>query len=146
MSSPIPGMLLMSAGAVFLFLAFLIPKLLESMREHGGREGLGARFTAGPDSIREALGSLATGFSILSSIAVAIIILPFQGQKTVTTIVLGIITFLFFSVGFVWTIYVSLTRPLSGTAANPNHIYWSLRLLLLGLSSTFFTLASVIWS
>lgn len=143
MASLIPKGILVFSGVAFLALAWWLPNRMEQMREHGGTD-VGAYFTPGFQSLGEALGSIITAFSILSSVALAIVILPLEKKKSTVSTLLAIATLLTFSSGIVWSLYLSLARPLTGTTPSPQEVYWSLRLLLLGLSFTVFTLVSFV--
>ena len=125
-------------GAIFIFLIWGLPRRIERMRNHGG-----AVYGAGGQSIIEALRYLVTAFSILAAISGVYIILPFQGKST-PSIILGTITLIIFLIGILLSVYLTIIRPLSGTAPTQQKIYWLLRLLLLGLGFIMFTLASII--
>lgn len=133
--------ILILTGFVFIILALWLPNHIEQMREHG-EGGVSAEFTPGFVSLAEAIASLITAFSILSAIAIALFVLPSSETKSTISILLSVITLIIFLAGIVWTLYISLIRPLAGTAPSPHNVYWSLRLLLMGLSFTMFTLAS----
>jgi hypothetical protein len=132
-------------GIVFFILTWWYPKYIEQLRVQSDG-GAMAVFTPGPQSSTEAVGYLITAFSILSAIAVALIVLPSSENKSTTSIFLSVITLIILLTGIVWTLHLSLTRPLSGVASKPHFIYLSLRLLLLGLSFIMFTLASMVLS
>ena len=129
--------LIILCGFVFLFLIWWIPYHIERLRNHGG-----GYFTPGFESLQKALTSLITAFSILSAIAAVFIGLPFYVMKSTLSIVLGVITFIIFSFGIVSSLYLLLIRPLSGTEPTTQQCYYPLKLLLLGLGFTMFTLAS----
>ena len=126
-------------GFVLLFLVWWLPNHIEYMRTHGGAE-----FGPGFQSLREALQSLMTAFSILAAVAAAFVILPLHEIKSTPSVMLGVITCSIFSAGILKSVYLSLIRPLSGIAPSLQSVYWPLRLLLLGLSFMMFTLASTI--
>ena len=129
--------LILLCGFVLLFLIWWIPHHIERLRNHGG-----GYFTPGFPSLQTALISLITTFSILSAIAAVFIGLPLYEMKPKLSIALGVITFIIFSSGIVLSLYLALIRPLSGTAPTMKQFYCPLRLLLLGLGFTMFTLAS----
>jgi len=129
--------LILISGFALLFLTWWIPRHIGRLRNHGG--GL---FTAGFPSLEKALRSLIAAFSILFAGAAVFISLPLYEAKGALSIALGVITFFIFSSGIVLSLYLALIRPLSGTAPTTQRFYWPLRLLLLGLSFTMFTLAS----
>jgi len=129
--------LLLVCGVGLLILVWWIPQHIEGLRNHGG-----GYFTSGAQSLGTALTSLTATFSILFAIAAAFISLPVYETKGVLPTALGVITFLIFSAGIVFSLYLALVRPLSGTAPTTKQFYWPLRLLLLGLGFSMFTLAS----
>lgn len=130
--------IIIAFGVILLFLMWWLPNRFERRRNHGG-----AVFGSGGESLREALGYILTAFLILAAMAGVSSILAFQ-EKGVTSVILGVITLILFSIGILRSVYLSLIRPLSGIRPTPNQIYWVLRLLLLGLAFTMFTLASTI--
>jgi cytochrome bd-type quinol oxidase subunit 2 len=140
----LPESILILTGIVFVFLMWWLPFLFTQKRDHGG--GL---FTPGLSSIQEALKatsvSFTTAFSILSVILSIVTVSYSQEQNNPIPIILGIITFIIFSVGLISTIYPSLMRPLSGTAPTTKDVFRLLRLLFWGLGFTMFTLASILW-
>lgn len=105
-------------GLVLLFLVWWLPNHIEHMRNHGG-----GVFGPGLPSLREALQSLITAFSILAAIGAVFIILPFHEVKSTLSVILGIITFSIFSTGILKSVYLSLIRPLSGTAPTLQNVY-----------------------
>ena len=127
-------------GAVLCVLAWLLPRRLQAMRDHGGAE-----FTPGFRSLVEALTSLIAAFSILAALAAVLVVLPVQQMRSTLSVVLGVIAYTLFTTGIVTSVYCRLKRPLSGTAPTERDVYLALRLLLLGLGFAMFTLASVIW-
>jgi hypothetical protein len=132
-------------GIVFFFLTWWYPKYIEQLRVQSDG-GVRAEFTPGAQSSIEAVVSLITAFSILSAIAVALIVLPSSENKSTISILLSVITLIIFLTGIVWSLHLSLIRLLSGVAPKSSFIYLSLRLLLLGLSFIMFTLASRVLS
>jgi hypothetical protein len=140
----IPESILILAGIAFIFLMWWLPFLLTHKRDHGG-----GYFTPGLTSIQQALKatsvSFATAFSILTVILGILTVSYSQENGNPLTIILGTATFIIFSIGLVLTIYPSLLRPLSGTAPTIDHVFRLLRLLLLGLGFTMFTVASILW-
>jgi len=137
--------LLAIGGTVFLLLVAWLPYRIDQMREHAG-DGLSVVFTPGFESIKEALTSLITAFSILSTISCVFIVLPLINAKMPSSIalLLSALTFIAFSSGIVWSLYLYLIRPLSGTAPSAQDIYWDLRILLIGLSLTMYTITAII--
>ncbi len=133
--------ILLFFGISFLILSWWLPNHIEQLREHG-EGGVSAYVIPGFASKGEAMISLITAFSILSTIAVALIVLPSSGTKSTISILLGVVTLIIFSIGVIWSLYLSLIRSLSATAPSQKKIYWSLRLLLIGIGFTMFTLAS----
>ena len=135
--------LVLVCGCALLFLMWWMPRRIEGLRDHGG--GL---FTPGSPSLEKALGSLMRSliatFSIFSAIAAVFIGLPLCETRGAGSLALGIATFVLFSSGIVLSLYLALIRPLSGTAPTLKQCYWALRLLLVGLGFTMFTLASLL--
>lgn len=129
--------LILFCGFVLLFLIWWIPHHIERLRNHGG-----GYFTAGSQSLAAALTALIAAFSVLFAMAAVFISLPLYETKGVLSMSLGVVTFLIFSSGIVMSLYLALIRPLSGTAPTTKQFYLPLRLLLLGLGFTMFTLAS----
>ena len=150
MSKIIPGIpesLLIISGIVFLFLIWWLPNHIERLREHGGN-GCSALFGPGTGSVKEALGeasrALTTAFAVLSAILVAVVALPSPEMKSALSTILTTITLIIFSIGLIIALYLSLIRPLSGTAPSAKNVYLLSRLLLLGLGFTMFALASIV--
>jgi len=135
--------LLIITGIIFLGLSWWLPYHIDQMREHDGG-GASAYFTPGFESLKEALTSLITSFSIFTSISIAFIVLPIENRRKKVSLFLSSLTLVFFSVGVIFSLYLSIIRPLSGTPPSPQNVYWSLRLLLLGLGFLIFTIASFI--
>lgn len=128
------------AGVVFVALALFLPLLLWFMREHGG-QGLSVIFTPGYESLKEALGSAITNISVVSSIVVAVAILPFEHQRSRTSIFLGILTLIITSVTIMYSLFLSLIRPLTGTAPTLLQVYSLVGLLPLSLGLMMLTIA-----
>lgn len=126
-------------GLSLLFLIWWLPEHIEHMRNHGG-----GVFGPGLPSLVEALKSLITASSIFAAIAALFVILPFQGTGYPLAVLLGLLTFVVFLSGILTIVYFLLIRPLSGTAPTLQNVYLSLRLILLGLALTVFTIALII--
>jgi len=134
----------LAVGFILVILSPLMPFLFSLMREHGG-EGLSALFTPGYDSLREALATALTTVSIFSSIVVAVTILSFEKKRSHTSRLLGIWTLAIVSTAILYSLYLSLVRPLTGTAPSLFQIYVMVGLMPLGLGFAMFTIASVLW-
>jgi len=130
-------------GGVFVILSILLPTTFWIMREHGG-DGVSAIFKPGFGSLSEALGAALTTTGILSSIIVAVAILPFERQRSQTTKLLGIVTLALVSCEILYSLYLSLIRPLTGTVPDLLQVYLMVGLMPLGLAFTMFTIAAVV--
>ena len=143
----VPKGLLIIFGIVLLFLIWWLPFRIERLRQHG--EGsCSAVFGAGAVSVKEALEkaslTLTSAFSILSAVLVALVALPSQSSKNPLSTILITIALITFSIGLVYALYLSLIRPLSGTAPTTKDVYLLSRILFIGLGLTMFALASII--
>ncbi len=143
MSSEMVRAVLTISGVAFLILSLFFPALLKRMTEHGGRS-LGARFIPGHNSLKEAVDSVTTSISIVSSIVVAATIILFERSGNTVSILLSTTTLLVFSVTITFSLYLSLIRPLTGTAPSPQQIYLLSALVPLGLGFAMFTVASIV--
>jgi len=136
-------MILVISGFVFVVLAVWLPVWVNSMREHGGSE-VSAIFIPGPNSIGEALDSVTTAVSIVSSIGVASIGVLFERSRgRPTSMLLGVVTLLIYSLEIMFTLYLSVLRPLTGTVPSLFQVGLLLGFIPLGLGFTMFMLASV---
>jgi len=134
---------LVISGIVFLCLAIYFPVWMDSLREHGG-DGVSAVFGPGPDSIKEALGSVTTTVSIVSSIGVAAVTVLFERSRNrLVSMLLGDATLLIYSAEIMFSLYLSVLRPLTGTVPSLLQVGVLLGLIPLGLGFTMFTLASI---
>lgn len=131
-------------GITFIVLALWLPFYLVVQTEHGGN-GLGAKFIPGSQSLDQTLSSLSTSFSILASVGAVFVTLYFVVEKpNAKSLLFGVVTFVSFAVGALWTLYISILRPLTGIAISPSYIYLDLALLLTGLGSAALTFAFTI--
>jgi ABC-type transport system involved in cytochrome bd biosynthesis fused ATPase/permease subunit len=113
-----------------------------SLREHGG-DGVSALFGPGPGSIQEALVSVTTTVSIVSSIGVAAVTVLFQRSRNqLISMLLGVVTLLIYSIEIMFSLYLSVLRPLTGTVPSLFLLSILLGFIPLGLGFTMFTLAS----
>jgi len=136
--------ILVISGFVFLALAVSFPVWVDSLREHGGSE-VSAVFIPGLESIKEALGSVTTAVSIVSSIGVASIGLLFERSRSrPMSMLLGVVTLLIYSLEIMFALYLSVLRPLTGTVPSLFQVGLLLGFIPLGLGFTMFTLASVL--
>ena len=140
----LPKSVLVISGFVFLVLAILFPIWMDSLREHGGN-GVSALFGPGPASIQEALTSVTTTVSIVSSIGVAAVTLLFERSRSQpVSMFLGVVTLLIYSIEIMFSLYLSVLRPLTGTIPSLLQLGILLGFIPLGLGFTMFTLASVL--
>lgn len=131
-------------GVVFLVASILLPAAFWMMREHGG-ESIGALFTPGVGSLSEALGAAFTTAGVISSIVVAIAVLPLERQRSQNAKLLGVVTLAFVSCELLYLLSLSLTRPLTGTAPDILVlVYVMVGLIPLGLALTMFTVAACV--
>lgn len=107
--------------------------------------GVAAKFTPGPTSIDQVLSALPTSFSILASVGVVFVTLYFTSNvKEGRSLIFGVLTFLSFAIGAVWTLFISLLRPMTGTEVTASLVFVSLSLMLLGLGFASLTFAYTI--
>jgi hypothetical protein len=131
-------------GALFLVASIVLPIVFWMMREHGG-EGISALFTPGAGSLSEALGAAFTTAGIISSIVVAIAVLPLEGQRSQKAKLLGVVTLAFVSCELLYLLSLSWIRPLTGTAPNILALFYVMGgLIPLGLALTMFTIAAIV--
>lgn len=135
----------MIAGIVLVALTVFLPLLLWFMREHGG-EGVSALFTPGYESLSQALSSAITNVSVVSSIVVAVAILPFERPRSRTSIFLGVLTLIITSITIMCSLFLSLVRPLTGTAPTILQVYALIGLLPLSLGLMMLTIAFALTS
>ena len=138
--------LLLISGCIFLILVLWLPYHLDQMREHGAG-GLSVVFTPGPESLQTALISFMAIFSILATVISVFVVLPFTTEnrtKNPISLFWGILTLFAFFGGILWSLFLILERPLTGTSPTNLDIYWDLRILLVGLSLTMFTITAII--
>jgi hypothetical protein len=69
--------ILIFLGLFILALNVCFPVLMNSLREHGGNE-VSAVYSPGTESLKQALDSVATILSIVSSIGIASVIILFE--------------------------------------------------------------------
>jgi len=131
--------MLILVGMVLVALSVLVPISMGTITRGGG---VSAAIRSG---YLRALTPFITTTSMASSFVVAVVILSFEKSKTnVTAVLFGILTLLVFTAEVSLSIYISLVRPLSGTAPTQLTIYALIGLVFLGLGCTMFTLASII--
>jgi len=107
-------------------------------------DGLSAVFGPGPDSIKEAVASVTTTVSIVSSIGVAAVTVLFEKSiNRQASMLLGVVTLLVYSSEIMFSLYLSVLRPLTGTVPSLFQVGLLLGLIPLGLGFTMFTLASI---
>jgi hypothetical protein len=134
-------------GLFFLVLSVCFPVWMNLLREHGGNE-VSVVYSPGTESLKQALDSVATILSIVSSIGVASVIILFERSINrsagVSSLILGTVTLGIYSFEILLTLCLSLLRPLTGS--NPCLIQMDilLGLIPLGLGFTMFTLASTL--
>jgi hypothetical protein len=129
------SLLIIFGLTVFLLVAWL-PLYLILLTQHGA-DGISAIFTPGAQSIGEALASLLTSFTIFTSISGVSITIYFTApERNEKSLLFSVLTFLTFAAGAIYVLFVSLLRPLTGTAASTFHIIMALVLLLVGLGSS----------
>lgn len=154
------------AGLLFFILAFYLPSHLEELSGHvsvdvspnissNGEnihvgQSVRTSFIPGFQSLGEALTSIITYNSLLFSVIIVLFTTFFKEDllrsrlQYKTPIIFSAFTLLTFSVGIVWSLFVSLIRPLTGTAPSSNDIYLSLTIFILGLSFTMFTICGML--
>ena len=130
---------LILVGLILVALSAVIPVWMGAMIRGGGES---AAIRSG---YLRALTPFITTVSMASSLIVAAVILSFEKLKAnVTSVLFGILTLSVFTIEISLSIYLSVVRPLSGTAPTQLAIYALIGLVLLGLGCTMFTLASII--
>ncbi len=126
-------------GVILVVLSVVIPIWMGAMIRGGG-ENVAIRF----DYLR-ALTPFITIVSLVSSFVVAVVIVSFEKSRAnVASVLFGILTLSVFIAEISLSIYLSLIRPLSGTALIQLAIYALIGLVTFGLGCTMFTLASII--
>jgi hypothetical protein len=130
---------LILVGVILVALSVVIPVWMAAMTRGGGVS------VAIRSGYLNALTPFITTVSIASSFVVAAVILSFEKSKAnVASVLFGILTLSVLTAEISLSIYLSLVRPLSGTAPTQLAIYALVGLVLLGLGCTMFTLASII--
>jgi hypothetical protein len=130
---------LILVGVILVVLSAVIPIWMGAMTRGGG-ENAAIR----SDYLR-ALTPFITIVSLASSFVVAAVILSFEKSRVnVASVLFGILTFSVFTAEISLSIYLSLLRPLPGTAPIQLALYVLIGLVFLGLGWTMFTLASII--
>jgi len=125
-------------GLALVAFSVLLPILMGVVTQNGGA---GAAFRSG---YLRALTPFVTNASMASSFVVAAVVLSFEKSKANAAAVLfGILTLLVFTAEISLSFYLSLFRPLTGTAPNLSAIFLLIGLVPLGLGCTMFTLASI---
>ena len=134
-------MVLILVGLILVVLSVVIPIWMGAMTRGNG-ESVPVRFV-----YLRALSPFITVVSLASSFVVAAVIVSFEKSKAnVASVLFGILTVSVFAAEISLSVYLSLVRPLSGTASIQLAIYALIGLVLLGLGCTMFTLASMISS
>ena len=132
-------MVLILVGVILVVLSAVIPIWMGAMTRGGG-ENAAIR----SDYLR-ALTPFITIVSLASSFVVAAVILSFEKSRVnVASVLFGILTLSVFTAEISLSIYLSLLRPLPGTAPIQLALYVLIGLVFLGLGWTMFTLASII--
>ena len=132
---------LILVGVILVVLSAVIPVWMGAMTRGGGEN---AAIRSG---YLKALVPFITIASLASSFVVAAVIVSFEKSKvSVASVLFGILTVSVFAAEISLSVYLSLVRPLSGTASIQLAIYALIGLVLLGLGCTMFTLASMISS
>ena len=136
--------ILMVSGLFYLILILWLPNHVKQMQKTV-ECGVEAKIIPGCASLIDAVTalttSLTTAFSILSAITIAFFVFPPSDIINLKPILSGVITLVIFLIGMMWTLRLSLKRSLTSIAPSLNEVLWSLRLLLLGLSFTMFTIS-----
>ena len=130
---------LIFVGVILVVLSVVIPIWMGAMTRGGG-ESAAIRL-----GYLRALTPFITIVSLASSFVVAAVIVSFEKSKAnVASVLCGILTLSVFIAEISLSIYLSLIRPLSGTAPIQFAIYALIGLVTLGLGCSMFTLASII--
>jgi hypothetical protein len=137
-------LLLLIGGFICLGLALWLPHEFEMIRiGHGG-----VVFIPGFQSLQDALTTLFTAFSILTTISFVFVAVPFVSKEAERrkplSLLLSILTLISFVSGIIYSLFYSLIRPLTGTAPTIDNLYFDLQILLVSLSLALFTVASMI--
>jgi hypothetical protein len=133
-----PEALLAIIGLALVAFSVFLPISMGAVTENGGT---GAGFRSG---YLRALTPFITNASMASSFVVAAVVLSFEKSKANAAAVLfGILTLSVFTAEISLSFYLSLFRPLTGTAPNLSAIFLLIGLVPLGLGCTMFTLASI---
>lgn len=136
----LPKWILVICGLFLLGWAIAFPVLMNSLREHDG-----ALFGPGPNSVQDALASVTTTVSLVSSIGVAAVAVIFERSRNkASSLLLGVVTLLIFTIEIMYTFYASVLRPWTGRVPTYVDLDIVLGLIPVGLAFTMFTLASVI--
>jgi len=134
-----PEVLLAIVGLALVAFSVLLPILMGAVTENGGA---GVAFRSG---YLRALTPFITNASMASSFVVAAVVLSFEKSKANAAAVLfGILTLSVFTAEISLSFYLSLFRPLTGTAPNLSAIFLLIGLVPFGLGCTMFTLASIV--
>ena len=132
---------LILVGVILVVLSAVIPVWMGAMTRGGGESAVIR------SAYLRALVPFITIASLASSFVVAAVIVSFEKAKvSVASVLFGILTVAVFIAEISLSVYLSLVRPLSGTASIQLAIYALIGLVLLGLGCTMFTLASMISS
>jgi len=130
--------ILILVGVILVALSVVIPIWMGALTKGNGG-GVAVRFV-----YLRALTPFITIVSLASSFVVAVVIVSFEKLRTNRTSVLfGILTLAVFIAEVSLAMYLSLIRPLPGTALIQLAIYALIGLVTLGLGCTMFTLASI---
>jgi len=128
---------LILTGLVLVALSVFVLILMGAMTKGGVSAALRSGYL-------RALTPLITTVSMASSFVVAAAILSFDKSKAnAATVLFGILTLALFTAEISLSIYLSVVRPLTGTAPTQFAIYALIGLVPLGLGCTMFTLASI---
>jgi len=132
---------LIFVGVVLVVLSVVIPIWMGALTRGGGVS------VAIRSGYLRALTPFITIVAFASSFVVALVIVSFEKSKVnATSVLFGILTLSVFTAEIALSIYLSLARPLSGTAPIQFAIYTLIGLVILGLGCTMFTLASIVFA
>jgi len=131
--------LLVLVGVILVALSPVIPIWMGAMtRGVGGSAAIRSGYL-------RALTPFITLASLASSFVVAAVIVSFERARVnAASVLFGILTLSVFTAEIALSVYLSLVRPLSGTASIQFAIYALIGLVTLGLGCTMFTLSSII--
>jgi hypothetical protein len=133
-----PEVLLASVGLALVAFSVLLPIFMGAITENRGGS---VAFRSG---YLRTLAPFVTNASMASSFVVAAVVLSFEKSKASAAAVLfGSLTLSVFAAEISLSFYLSLFRPLTGTAPNLSAIFLLIGLVPLGLGCTMFTLASI---